>query len=113
VMKRMTWFVGGVAAGVAGAGYAKRTVKKTADRLAPVNVARGAADRAKDTARSVADAVRDGRDAMRAKEAELRARRDGRIDTLDAHVGPMDTVLVDGRPVDTGRVIVLRGDRAS
>ena len=42
VMRRAVWFVGGVAAGVAGAGYAKRKVTVAARRLAPSNVARGA-----------------------------------------------------------------------
>jgi hypothetical protein len=37
-MKRVTWFVGGVVAGVAGAGYAKKKVKSTAAHLAPTNV---------------------------------------------------------------------------
>ena len=44
-MRRVTWFIGGVATGAAGVGYAKRkvqrTVKRTATQLAPSNVARG------------------------------------------------------------------------
>lgn len=45
---------------------------------------------------------------MRAKEAELRARSEGRASTLAEHVDPLDEVLVDGRPVEPGQVIVLR-----
>jgi hypothetical protein len=115
-MRRLTWFAGGVAAGAAGAGYAKRKVRRTVQRrvvdtasqLSPVHVARGAVDRAKRRSRDVADAVREGRTAMHHREDELKARRDGRVDTLDAHVGPEDQLLVDGQPVETGRVIVLR-----
>ena len=108
MMKRLTWFVGGVAAGAAGASYAKRKVRLVAAQLAPVQVARGAAGRVRARGRVVADAVREGRGAMRDREDELRARRDGRIDTLDGHLGPDDQLLVDGRPVESGRVIVLR-----
>jgi hypothetical protein len=45
---------------------------------------------------------------MRARERELRASRDGRVETLDDQLGPDDQLLVDGQPVETGRVIVLR-----
>lgn len=107
-MKRVTWFVGGVVAGAAGANYAKRRVRATAAQLAPANVARSAAEVARRRARDLADAVRDGRDAMTDREDELRARRDGRLARLDEHVGPDDEVLVDGRPVSPDRVAVLR-----
>jgi hypothetical protein len=107
-VKRVTWFVGGVAAGAVGANYAKRKVQQTASQLAPATVARGVVDRVGRRARDVVDAVREGRDAMNDREDELKARRDGRIEPLDAHVGPDDQVLVDGRVVEPGRVIVLR-----
>lgn len=110
-MKRVTWFVTGVAAGATGAGYATRKVKRTAAQLAPANVAKGAADRARRRGRQVADAVREGRIAMRAREDELKARRDARIETLDDRLDPGDQLLVDGRPVDTARVIVLKQRR--
>jgi hypothetical protein len=107
-MKRVTWFVSGVAAGAAGAGYAKRKVKQTAATLTPVNVARHAAGAVRDRGRHLADAVREGKSAMHAREDELRARRDERIDTLDDRLEPGEQILVDGQPVDTGRVIVLK-----
>lgn len=107
-MKRVTWFIGGVATGAAGAGYARRTFKRTATQLAPSNLARGALRRVKQKGHDVGDAVREGRDAMRARESELRASRDGRVETLDDQLGPDDQLLVDGQPVETGRVIVLR-----
>lgn len=116
MIKRATWFVGGVAAGAAGAGYAKRKVTRTvrrasgqvAEQLAPSNLARSAASKARGRAADLVDAIRDGRDAMRDKENELRARRDHRIETLDEHLDPGDQLLVDGRPVDVGRVIVMK-----
>jgi hypothetical protein len=110
-MRRATWFVGGAVAGAAGIGYAKRVVRKTAAQLDPKHVARTTVDQARRRTSDLADAVREGRQAMRTRESELRARRDGRIDTLDGHVGPTDQLLVDGEPVELGRVIVLRDAR--
>jgi hypothetical protein len=110
-MKRVTWFVGGVVTGVTAAGYGARKIRRTASQLAPVNVARSAVDRVKDTSQRIVVAARDGRDAMRWREDELRARRDGRIAKLDDHLAPGDRVLIDGEPVEPGRVIVMRPER--
>ncbi|MGZ4724051.1 MAG: hypothetical protein ACXV8L_07550, partial [Ilumatobacteraceae bacterium] len=49
-----------------------------------------------------------GRTAMRAKEAELRARLDGRVVRLADDLDDGDEVLVDGVPVELGQVIVLK-----
>lgn len=108
MMKRLTWFAGGVAAGVAGAGYAKKKVKETAANLAPANMAKGVAATARSKGRDIADAVREGRTAMVHHEDELRARREGRVVSLDEHVEPGDRVYVDGEPVDSASVIVMR-----
>lgn len=108
MIKRLTWFAGGIAAGAAGAGYAKKKVKETASQMAPAQVAKGAVNKARAAGRSVADAVREGRQAMHHHEDELRARRDGRLVSLEDHVEPGDQVYVDGRPVESGRVIVMR-----
>jgi hypothetical protein len=67
MMRRAMWFAAGAAAGVSGSYYARRKVREAAERYKPVNVARGAAGR-------IVEAVREGRSAMAAKEAELRAR---------------------------------------
>lgn len=107
MMKRVSWFVGGAVAGVAGAGYAKRKVKETAAQLAPVHVAKTTIAKARHRGTDIADAVREGRDAMRAKEAELRAKLSGSA-TLADELDPLDQVLVDGSPVEPGQVIVLR-----
>jgi hypothetical protein len=107
-MKRVSWFVGGVAAGAVGANYAKKRVVAAANQIAPASVAKTAANRVRDTGRVVVDAVREGRQAMHQHEDELRARREGRLTSLDEHVEPGDQVYVDGVPVDSGRVIVMR-----
>jgi molybdopterin converting factor small subunit len=101
MMKRLTWFLGGAAAGIAGASVAKKKVKAAAAELAPSNIARKTVDR-------VRDAMHEGKRSMRAKEQELRARLDGRADTLADELAEGDTVLVDGQPVEPGQVIVLR-----
>jgi len=101
MIKRLTWFLGGALAGIAGAGIAKRKMKATAARLGPVRVAKSAAQRTR-------DAMVEGRLAMRAREAELRARRDGRLDTLADELDLGDAVLVEGRQVEPAKVIVLR-----
>jgi hypothetical protein len=81
--------------------------------MGPVKVAGRAAEATRSRLGNVQAAFREGREAMRDREAELRARRDGRIDHLDSGtsidpVAPGDSVLVDGTPVAASRVIVLR-----
>ncbi|MGA9277660.1 hypothetical protein [Ilumatobacter sp.] len=107
-MKRVTWFVGGVAAGAAGASYAKKKVKEKAAQVSPAGVARSAASRTKQSALHVVGALREGREAMTQHEDELKARRDGRLVELSEHVSPGDQVFVDGVEVESGRVIVMR-----
>jgi hypothetical protein len=101
VIKRLTWFVSGAVAGMAGAGLAKRKVKQAATRLTPRTLAHSLSGR-------VRDALAEGRLAMRAKESELHARYDGRVSTLADDLEEGDEVLVDGRPVEPGQVIVLK-----
>jgi hypothetical protein len=97
MIKRVRWFAAGVAAGAAGSTYVARKVRRTARALAPASVARRTMDRAKAKGADIAEAVRDGRRAMRAKEAELRAAHDG------------DRVVA----VEPGQVIVLQDVRES
>jgi hypothetical protein len=77
MITRVTWFVAGAAAGAVGATYTRRKVKRVADQLTPGNVARSVAGRAKARGRDVVDAMREGRAAMRVREEQLRAERDG------------------------------------
>jgi hypothetical protein len=105
VFKRVTWFVTGTVAGVAGATAAKRSVKKKAATLPPVKVAKQAITSAQSARAKVVDAARDGREAMRETEARLRAKRNG------DEVAPVE--VVDGRivaagEIKPGQVIVLK-----
>ena len=111
MMKRVTWFVTGVAAGATGANYATRKVKERAQQFKPANVAAGAATKAKEGGARLVEAIRDGRAAMQAKEDELRARRDHVVEPVDGRLEPGEQLLVDGEPVETGRVIVLKQRR--
>jgi hypothetical protein len=106
MIKRLTWFVGGAVAGVAGVGLAKRKAKEAYVEYSPHAVARKTTDRVK-------DAMTEGRRAMKAKEAELKARLDGRAHTLADELDDGDAVIVDGRPVEPGQVIVLKQVRDS
>jgi hypothetical protein len=111
MIKRMTWFLGGVATGVVGAGAAKRKLRAAASELAPAHVARRAGSSVRRRVSDVGEAVREGRRAMRAKEAELRARLDGRVRSLADELPDADAIegiIVDGRQVEPGQVIVLR-----
>jgi hypothetical protein len=74
-MRRATWFTLGAAAGVSGSAYARRKWREAAERYRPVTVARTAAVRVRNRGHDLADAVREGKLAMAAKEAELRARQ--------------------------------------
>ena len=108
MMKRVTWFIGGVAAGLSGAGYAKKKVKEAASNVAPAQVAKAAVSKARSKTRDIADALREGRAVMNQHEDELHAKREGRLESLQDHVEPGDRVFVDGQPVDSGRVVVMR-----
>jgi hypothetical protein len=108
MIKRVTWFAGGVAVGIAGAGYAKKKVKQTAAQLTPSTVARTAAERMGAMGREVAEALREGRRVMRQHEDEVEAIRDGRLIALGDHMAPGDEVYVDGELVESDRVIVMR-----
>jgi len=111
MIKRIVWFVSGIVTGVAGVVFAGRRVKKKVETLAPVKVVKDARTKVRDRLTDVGDAVREGREAMHTKEAELRARLDGRLEPLTDADDPIhsdDALLVDGEPVEPGRVVVLR-----
>lgn len=108
MMRRVAWFVGGVAAGASGAGYAKRRVSAAAAKLKPTNVAHSATGAMGRGVHRVTDAVKEGVSAARRRERELRAERDGRLVRLSDHLGEGDELLVDGELVESGRVIVMR-----
>ena len=111
MIRRLSWFAAGVVAGVGVARSARRRVAGTARRLSPTNVVARVRRRAEDGIDSVSGAVREGRLAMRNRERELRARVDRRIDPIDRRLEEDETVLVDGAPIEPGRVVVMRSDR--
>ena len=108
MMKRVTWFVSGAIAGVAGASYTKKKVKATASQLAPSNIAKNAVAKVKDKGHDVIDAVRDGRDAMKEKEAELRARLGSDGDNDNDEPTTIEVIATEAVPVKPGQVIVLQ-----
>jgi hypothetical protein len=82
-MRRMFWMGIGVIAGASGSLWAERKVRNRLEALQPDHLVVAAGNRAREVGRTVADAVADGRDAMRQREAELR----GRIGTGPAPTG--------------------------
>jgi hypothetical protein len=106
MIKRASWFVSGAIAGIAGAEYAKRKVKHAAENLKPNNMATLTVGKFRERGHDVADAMREGRSAMKAKEAELRAK----LHHGDDPAAIEATVI----PIDQGEdaaVILLRADQ--
>lgn len=108
MMRRAAWFVGGIAAGVTGAGYTKRKVAAAVGKLKPSNVAHSASTAVGRGVHRVTDAVKEGVGAARRRERELKAERDGMLIRLSDHLTEGDELLVDGEAVESGRVIVMR-----
>ncbi|CAB4553462.1 unannotated protein [freshwater metagenome] len=113
MIKRLIWFVSGVVAGISGVLFAGKRVKRSVTSFTPIKVAQRATQTTRSRLNSVGDAFREGRDAMRDKEFEMKAKRDGRVESFDQQ-GPIrplqqgDELLVDGQRIEPGRVIVLR-----
>ncbi len=78
MFKRIIWVGTGMAVGASGAFWAKRKVEETVEQYLPEQVALRAAAGAKGLAGTVKAAASEGREAMRATEAELRARVEAR-----------------------------------
>ena len=81
VFKRLTWFGLGAAAGATGYVWAQQRVRRELDALGPDHIVVVAGNQArrvgKQVGRTVTGAVGEGRSAMRDREDELLARRDG------------------------------------
>ena len=84
MFKRIFWMSTGVAVGASGAFWAKRKVEETVEQYLPEQVAVRAAATAKGLGTTVRAAAAEGREAMRATEAELRAKVDARTFVGDA-----------------------------
>ena len=80
MIKRFTWFVGGLVAGVSATLLAGRRLRRRVASLAPTKVVRDTASRVRRRASEVSAAIGEGRRAMRDRESELRARVEGRSD---------------------------------
>jgi hypothetical protein len=78
VFKRVFWMGTGMAVGAAGAFRAKRKVEETVERYLPEQVVARVGTSSRDIGRTVRAAAVEGREAMRATEAELRARVEAR-----------------------------------
>ena len=83
MIKRLIWFVSGVVAGISGVLFAGKRVKRSVTSFTPIKVAQRATQSTRSGLNSVADAFREGRDAMRDKEFEMKAKRDGRVESFD------------------------------
>jgi len=67
MMKRLFWLLVGAGFGFGASFWLARAVRQTVERYSPPSVLKGLAD-------DVRAAAREGRDAMRARERELRTR---------------------------------------
>ena len=74
MFKRIIWMGTGAVVGASGAFWAKRKVEATVAQYLPDQVAERAAVSARDLGRTVRAAAAEGRVAMKATEAELRAK---------------------------------------
>lgn len=71
--KRTFWFVTGTAAGLGSSLWVQRRVKMVVERYVPEKVQERATDAARRAGPALRDAVTEGVDAMRLREAEMRA----------------------------------------
>ena len=71
--KRTMWFATGTVVGLSSSYWVQRRVRQMAARLAPSSVGREVAGSVRQLGSDVAAAVAEGREAARAKEAELSA----------------------------------------
>ncbi len=78
MLVRAKWMVMGAAIGFGGSVWAQRKVKATVERYLPPQLGDEVAGRARSLQSDVRGALGEGRDAMRARETELRAMLAGR-----------------------------------
>ena len=108
MFKRIIWMGTGIAVGASGAFWAKRKVEETVEQYLPEQVAVRAAATAKGLGTTVRLAASEGREAMRATEAELRAKVDARTFVGDAPPPPAKEAK-PGLPRRAGRVATHAG----
>ncbi len=71
-MRRLFWLGVGAVAGASGTIWAEHKVRARIEQLGPEHLVVSAGNKARGVGRSVADAVSEGRGAMRDREAQLR-----------------------------------------
>ena len=75
MFKRTIWFTVGTGVGVGGSFYAQRRLRKKIEQYYPDQVARHVSATVKSLGGDVLAAAREGRNAMKEREAALRANR--------------------------------------
>jgi hypothetical protein len=84
VFRRLFWVMVGAGFGFGVSFWLMRFVRSTVERYSPERVSSDLADALRSLGRDLREAVAEGREAMREREAELRAEVDGgRLRTLD------------------------------
>jgi hypothetical protein len=73
VIRRLVWFTSGATAGLGGAVWVRRRIRRTVRRYAPEQLRADTTASVRRLGSSVRDAVAEGRSGMREREAELRA----------------------------------------
>ncbi len=73
MFKRLFWLVIGVGFGFGVSFWLMRFLRDTAERYSPENVSKELGDAIRSLGRDLREAVSEGREAMRDREAELRA----------------------------------------
>ena len=76
MLRRLFWLSLGIGVGFGGSFWIRRVVRETAARYAPERVSADLTGAVKGFGTGIRVAVADGRDAMRSREAELRADAD-------------------------------------
>jgi len=79
MFKRLFWLCVGVGLGFGLSYWLARLLRQTAERYSPERVSNDVADGLRRLGADVRAAVAEGRDAMREREAELRAELDSRL----------------------------------
>lgn len=79
MMKRVVWMATGAVAGAVGSQWAQRKVKRKVAAFTPPAIATTVVGTVKGVTSDLRSVVSEGRDAMRQREAELRAELESRI----------------------------------
>ena len=79
MFKRLFWLTVGISIGLGTSFWVMRFVKSTLERYTPERVSADLADAIKSLGKDLRAAVAEGAEAMREREAELRAQLDSRL----------------------------------